>query len=525
MGAFESSRHMPLNTDDRLWVSPTGDDVWGNGSPYHPFASLQAGVDYAKNTDTLVLLPGLYANATVIDNKSLTISSEFILNGDSAYVDSVILMPDPEAGSSVITARNIDSLKLFGLTLANGTGYRYYNNYTYGGGLYSENAACSLGNVIFKNNLALFAGGAIFAQGSFLFLSDLVIENNAAYFGGGIALSSSTVHGERLMIDGNTASSGGGLHLENASKLVAFYSRISGNTANSDSLSATLGKPSSISQYGGGIYAVNSDVRLHTSLVDNNAALNKGGAMAFRGSTVRIVQSTLADNHTEADSTGALYIKDTANDALLLNSVLWNTSEYEIEIDNAGLDLVHSSVKNGIDGVIERGTQHTVETTALLDADPLFESDYSLGAGSACLEQGLSIYVIDNRYLINYASEDYSGAAPSPGYLGATPLVSYVLTSLTTLKDLPEDHSLLSAYPNPFNPVANLTISLPESGVTSLLLYDLNGRLVIRFFEKYLDPGRYAFYLDGADFPSGIYIARLIQNRSVLSSIKMTLVK
>ncbi|MCF7831943.1 MAG: hypothetical protein K9N05_00005, partial [Candidatus Marinimicrobia bacterium] len=262
MGAFESSRYMLLNDAHHFWISKNGHDVWGNGSSDHPFASLQIAVDYALSSDTLLLLPGTYPACVEIENKSLTISSPYLLNGDSSYVDSVILLPDTGITAPVILARDIDLLKISGLSLRNGSGRYFYNNYTFGGALYVEGSDVDLENIKFENNRADYAGGALYASNSTLNLDHVAFNNNAAYFGGAIALSSTTATLANVLIENNVASSGGGLYTENNSKLIGFYTTIKNNIAHSDSLSSQLSKPASVSQYGGGLYAVNSDIRL-----------------------------------------------------------------------------------------------------------------------------------------------------------------------------------------------------------------------------------------------------------------------
>ena len=79
----------------------------------------------------------------------------------------------------------------------------------------------------------------------------------------------------RVNIENNIASSGGGLYAENSTKIIGFYTSISNNFAITDSLYRHLQKSFAISQYGGGIYAVNSDIRLHNALIDHNIANNK----------------------------------------------------------------------------------------------------------------------------------------------------------------------------------------------------------------------------------------------------------
>ena len=187
MGAFESSRHMLLNDAHHFWIGMNGHDIWGNGTPDHPFATLQAAVDYSGNSDTLLIQPGQYIGCVEITNKSLTISSPYLLTGDSSYIDSVVLFPDSGITAPIIMAKDVDSLNISGLSLKEGRGKFFYNNYSLGGALFCENSFCDLENMIFEDNQAYYSGGALYALGSIINLDHVDFNNNHAYLGGAIS--------------------------------------------------------------------------------------------------------------------------------------------------------------------------------------------------------------------------------------------------------------------------------------------------------------------------------------------------
>ncbi|NQS96835.1 MAG: T9SS type A sorting domain-containing protein [candidate division Zixibacteria bacterium] len=74
---------------------------------------------------------------------------------------------------------------------------------------------------------------------------------------------------------------------------------------------------------------------------------------------------------------------------------------------------------------------------------------------------------------------------------------------------LPEKFALHSAFPNPFNPVTNLTFDLPAAGKVSLIVYDIIGREVARMVEGFQPAGVYQRTFDASGLSSGIYFARL----------------
>ncbi|MDT3697321.1 MAG: family 10 glycosylhydrolase [Ignavibacterium sp.] len=89
---------------------------------------------------------------------------------------------------------------------------------------------------------------------------------------------------------------------------------------------------------------------------------------------------------------------------------------------------------------------------------------------------------------------------------------------------IPEKFSLEQNYPNPFNPLTNIEFSIPQSGFTSLKIYNLLGQEVAVLVNDYLTSGNYSFNFDASALPSGIYLYRLKVNE-LSASKKMLLIK
>ncbi|UCD38241.1 MAG: T9SS type A sorting domain-containing protein, partial [Fidelibacterota bacterium] len=84
-------------------------------------------------------------------------------------------------------------------------------------------------------------------------------------------------------------------------------------------------------------------------------------------------------------------------------------------------------------------------------------------------------------------------------------------------------------YPNPFNPVSTIRYDLPRTEKVSLVVYDIQGREVVRLVDSYVTSGFHEVEWDGRDangreVPTGIYIARLV-SPEYSRSIKMLLLK
>ncbi|MBL8025636.1 MAG: T9SS type A sorting domain-containing protein [Fibrobacteres bacterium] len=68
----------------------------------------------------------------------------------------------------------------------------------------------------------------------------------------------------------------------------------------------------------------------------------------------------------------------------------------------------------------------------------------------------------------------------------------------------------MTANPNPFNPISQLSVTLPNDGQATLAIYDIRGRLVKTLVQGKLRAGLHRFTFDGKDLISGMYFARLV---------------
>lgn len=74
---------------------------------------------------------------------------------------------------------------------------------------------------------------------------------------------------------------------------------------------------------------------------------------------------------------------------------------------------------------------------------------------------------------------------------------------------MPGKMTLFPIYPNPFNPQTQVTYLLPNAANVSLIVYDIQGRMVERIVDGWLPAGIYSAVFNGANLPSGTYIIQL----------------
>ena len=90
--------------------------------------------------------------------------------------------------------------------------------------------------------------------------------------------------------------------------------------------------------------------------------------------------------------------------------------------------------------------------------------------------------------------------------------------------DFIANFDILGSYPNPFNPITNFDISIPEAGYLSVNIYDISGKLVTNITNDYYLPNNYSFNWNASEVSSGLYIINATLNNYTISS-NITLLK
>jgi len=75
---------------------------------------------------------------------------------------------------------------------------------------------------------------------------------------------------------------------------------------------------------------------------------------------------------------------------------------------------------------------------------------------------------------------------------------------------LPTEFRISGIYPNPFNPTTTIRFDLPYSSAVHLNVFDLLGRRVSQLNLGTLSAGTHKTTWDGSNYPSGIYLFRLV---------------
>ena len=85
----------------------------------------------------------------------------------------------------------------------------------------------------------------------------------------------------------------------------------------------------------------------------------------------------------------------------------------------------------------------------------------------------------------------------------------FIVSNMITEQVVPENYTLLPAYPNPFNPSTSIKLAIPQDGFVSVKVYNLRGEVVDVLCEKMLTANRYDFTWNAIDMASGIYFFKV----------------
>ena len=83
---------------------------------------------------------------------------------------------------------------------------------------------------------------------------------------------------------------------------------------------------------------------------------------------------------------------------------------------------------------------------------------------------------------------------------------------------------LSGVYPNPFNPAAEISFTLPADGHVKLSVFNVKGQEVDVIFEGFQSIGSHQYRWDAGDQPSGVYYMRLMSGDQV-ETVKAVLMR
>ncbi len=375
------------------------------------YATIQAGLDAANESDTVLLAPGNYndtgvpVSGYILNGKNITLASYYLTTGDTSYISQTIIN-----NARIYYNGQSDNSLLSGLTIRKGdTGVSCYEanprldhliiKECSGSGISGgANSNPTITNCIVKDNLQM---GIHISDGmDGVIIKNSIITNNGAW---GIYIKYS-----RAQID-NCISNYNACGLES----VWNYSMLIKNS-----------KFQYNKKWGGVKLQGHDDrpgARLENVLVTNNSGAFTENTCAAGGITltrshVTMVNVTVADNQANPLWGGGILVYGGGN-PFLINSIISSNSSPQLQSWHwADFKIAYSTINIGNEVPVTTkyyGTYHLLENIKFVD--PFFEEDYSLQAGSPCIDEGAAYYSMNDSVYVNMGSSDYVGAAPDMG--------------------------------------------------------------------------------------------------------------
>jgi hypothetical protein len=132
---------------------------------------------------------------------------------------------------------------------------------------------------------------------------------------------------------------------------------------------------------------------------------------------------------------------------------------------------------------------------------------------------------------ICFSTSHFPGVSCCPGYVLILAGSPDIQTDVAETKGNAEIHrtSLESSYPNPFNLSANIKFYLEKTTRVSLIIYNLQGQIVVRLVDAMTSAGQHVVRwdgrsVDGKEVASGVYFCVLSAD-SLTSTVKMLFLK
>ena len=391
-------------------------------------SGIQAGIAMASNGDTVLVAEGTYYENINFKGKAITVSSLFIMDGDTSHISKTIIdgskPVNPDSASVVFFESGEDTTSILcGFTITGGTGtrFRYENiDIATGGGILVFDSGAKILNNRIKNNIINEVdrynyGGGIEIWCTVdkpLVMEHCEISHNSVYAdwggGGGVELSSegylrfknNFVH--HNLFKSQRAGHGGGILLLGAQDGLKGRIEIINNI-----ITHNEAQGQNQDSWGGGIYSEFPNLHMYNNIIAENKAYRGGGfcILTLSGwadmARARMINNTIVNN--DAGIAGSIWNRQ--SDVIVLNSILWNpAAKNEIDgLSAVNLDVHYSDVNGGWPG------------TKNISYDPKFtDSSYKLSDASRCIGAGASSMMVDgNTYLA--PSTDFAGnIRPNP---------------------------------------------------------------------------------------------------------------
>jgi hypothetical protein len=155
------------------------------------YTTIQAGIEAATHSDTVLVYPGTYYENIDYLEKSITVASLYVIDSQDSLITQTII--DGNQQARCVTISNCESAVIIGLTIQNGLSIQEGVSEAYqGGGIFIKNVMNSLvSNCKIQYNSAIDGGGIYILQSQNILAGNIISNNRSVRFAGGLAFAGS----------------------------------------------------------------------------------------------------------------------------------------------------------------------------------------------------------------------------------------------------------------------------------------------------------------------------------------------
>lgn len=519
-----------------------------------PYTTIQSAIDETEDGDTILVQPGLYAEALVTNERSLAIIGESApdtVTGIGVVIDPTTL--DSSNSLACLTAFDGDSIRLRNLWFRNGEAMHVGRVLYDPGGIDNSHGLrrLSLSSCRFDSVYVCVARGIVIELDSIIMHnaqnrcvapgdSGRIIAHDCRFHG---AMTGIAVWGRSgsTFVRCSFSNSGTGYLLSASKDSITVTNCKFGPFNNPCGLAVTV-------TAGTGTQIENNVFHdIETGYIGVRINQYTCSTTTVPGFQHPIVRNNIFEHFSSGESCQygvALYLECDGEESGYLGEV---TNNIFSDIHSRGFYGVAINVREGGALLVGNRFENLLPTNTgsvyslnVVSPETLFMRSNAFDSVEYAIQHGVGNEATDARW--NWwgditgpysSSENPNGLGAEVDWgvqfvpwLTADPDSSADTTEVAVEEQpvlLPSEYSL-SAYPNPFNAITTLEIEVARAGEYEVVLVDLLGRRVATLFEGRIDHTR-SLNMNAESFASGVYFAQLRDAGDALAVAKLLILK